>query len=121
MDYFPPKGTKYKWGSVRQSHTNPFRGAYVRGITSPQDAQLTCWEEHVDGRWLFVGVANLCRLDHTYVTKKTRAFTTEAAAIRAVEKIAAEFFKQDTPPWAAEALKARWRPPCVPGPTTLPW
>jgi hypothetical protein len=107
MEYFPPKKTKYEWGTVKQSTTNPYRSAYVKGVVFPQSAFLSCWETET-GK--FVCTSKICLLDHVWISKKTHLYTIEKEAIVAIEKVTAQIIRYNTPLWAAKAVAAGWRP-----------
>ena len=100
----------YPWGYVRQSQTRPYRSCHVEGLSTPQRAQLMCWE--TEKGW-YQCSATFYSFDPNKAEKiETGLRKREADAIALIEIEIANRFRQDTPSWAKDAVAAGWRPPC---------
>lgn len=109
LDYFPPKGTKYEWGSKSLQHRPHLCLIQPLGHSTAQYALLSC--SYFEGGY-YQATVEFNSINHKRKYVNTRYYKKELAACLAAEKIADELLSKDTPPWAMEALKCKWRPPC---------
>lgn len=104
--YFPPTGTKYKWGPPSLTHLG--WGCNVACLTHPQSL-------HLDVDRVARGYVGLLRFTSINggktVLRKTRYYKTPLSALWAIEKLGDALLAKDTQPWMKKALKMKWRPP----------
>lgn len=112
QEYFPPSGSKYKWGSKALNYS-PWicdLGAQmdpdIHYLIYPLDVRL--YVDLVDGKFKWVAI---CVDWHGARSEKTGLAESGSSAIKEAEAFGEEFYNSQMLPWIRTALQAGWRPP----------
>lgn len=113
QNYFPPRGTRLKWGTKPLNHSPWY--CNVKDQMFPNTAHWTmnisCYVElHNDGFFHFR--VEVCDWNFQRKTFSGKSKDALSACLEA-ERVGLTKIKKLTPRWVLTALKNKWRPPCV--------